>query len=85
MERRMIRKTTLTKEVQDILNRRFGKDSLFALATAKDNVPFVRAVNAYYEDGCFYVITHALSGKKRKNESQPHYYGNHGREFKGVS
>ena len=55
--------TVLTQEVQDIMNKRFGKDSLFALATAKNNVPFVRAVNAYYENGCFYIITHALSNK----------------------
>lgn len=63
--------TGLTKEVQEIMDRRFGKDSLFALATAQNNMPFVRAVNTYYEDGCFYVITHALSGKMQQMKENP--------------
>ena len=28
-----------------------------------DKFPVVRTVNSYYEDGCFYTITYALSGK----------------------
>ena len=67
----MLMQTILTKEVQEIMDRRFGKDSLFALATAKDNIPFVRAVNAYYEQGSFYIITHALSGKMQQMKENP--------------
>ena len=46
-----------------ILKERFGRDSVISLATAVDNVPYVRSVNACYWDGAFYGITHALSGK----------------------
>ena len=53
----------LTPQVQQIMTERFGKDSLIALATAENNIPHVRTVNAYYEDGCFYTITWAKSGK----------------------
>ena len=51
------------KEAQEIMNERFGKDSLIALATAVDGMPYVRTVNAYYENGAFYVITYAQSTK----------------------
>ena len=36
-----------------VMNQRFGKDSLIALATVEEGKPFVRAVDAYYEDGSF--------------------------------
>ena len=55
----------MTGEIHEILQERFHKDALMALATARDNVPAVRAVNAFYEDGAFYVITWAKSGKMR--------------------
>ncbi|MGN0814118.1 MAG: pyridoxamine 5'-phosphate oxidase family protein [Candidatus Coproplasma sp.] len=58
-------------EVEKIMTDRFGKDSLIALATSKDNVPSVRRVNAHYEDGAFYVITYALSNKMNQIESNP--------------
>ena len=58
----------LTKEVEAILQERFGKDSIVALATAVDNVPYVRSVDAFYEDGAFYVLTHGLSGKMQQIE-----------------
>ena len=58
-------------EAQAIMKERFGKDSLLALATAADGMPYVRTVNAYYEDGAFYVITYALSGKMKQIEQNP--------------
>ena len=58
-------------EIDRILDRRFGRDVLIALATTVDGVPHVRAVNSYYEDGCFYVITHAQSGKMRQMAENP--------------
>lgn len=61
----------LTHETNRILLERFGKDSLIALATAVDNVPYVRNVDAFYEEGAFYVLTHALSGKMRQIEHNP--------------
>lgn len=49
----------------EIMNERFGKDSLIALATVYNGMPYVRNVNGYYKDGCFYVITYALSNKMK--------------------
>ena len=61
----------LTKETDAILRERFGKDSLIALATSVDNIPHVRTVDAFYEDGTFYVLTYGLSGKMRQIEKNP--------------
>ena len=61
----------LTKEINAILLERFGKDSIIALATAVDNIPYVRSVDAFYEDGAFYVLTHGLSGKMKQIEQNP--------------
>lgn len=61
----------LTKEADAIMKERFGKDNIIALATCCDNIPSVRYVNAYYEDGAFYIITYALSGKMKHMEKNP--------------
>ena len=61
----------LTKEIDAILLERFGKDSMIALATAIDNVPYVRNVDAFYENGAFYVLTHGLSNKMKQIEENP--------------
>ena len=58
-------------EAQRIMNARFNKDSLIALATVDGNTPHVRAVNSYYEDGCFYTITYALSNKMKQIADDP--------------
>lgn len=58
----------LTKEIESILSGRFGSDSIVALATSVDNIPYVREVDAFYEDGAFYVLTHGLSGKMKQIE-----------------
>lgn len=61
----------LIQEAEAVMMERFGKDTVIALATAKDDVPYVRSVNAYYENGAFYVITHALSNKMKQIECNP--------------
>lgn len=61
----------LNSDAARILAERFGGDSLIALATAQNNTPFVRTVNAHYEDGAFYVITHACSGKMLQLAEKP--------------
>lgn len=61
----------MTPEVQSILNERFGRDRLLALATTDGLVPSVRAVNAYYENGAFYVITWAESNKMKQISQNP--------------
>ena len=58
-------------EAERIMNERFGKDSLISLATAMDNVPYVRTVDAFYENGAFYIITYALSNKIKQIEANP--------------
>lgn len=61
----------LNEQTDAILRQRFGKDSIIALATAADNRPYVRSVDAYYENGAFYVLTHGLSGKMRQIGRNP--------------
>lgn len=58
-------------EAQQIMNDRFHKDSLIAVATMDGTTPCVRAVNSYYEDGCFYTVTYALSGKMKQIAVNP--------------
>lgn len=56
------------EEAERIMMERFGKDTVVALATMENDVPSVRYVNAYYEHGAFYIITHALSNKMKHLE-----------------
>ncbi len=55
-----------------LMQERFGRDSLIALATLDGQTPSVRTVNAYYENGSFYVITHRLSRKMEQIRRHPH-------------
>ena len=61
----------LSSKTEQILLERFGKDSLIALATSAENVPYVRTVDAFYSDSAFYVLTHALSGKMQQLHENP--------------
>ncbi len=61
----------LSVVTEQIIKERFGKDSLISLATAENNIPYVRTVNSFYEDGSFYVLTYALSGKMKQIEKNP--------------
>ena len=61
----------LSQRTEAILLKRFSKDSLISLATSVENVPYVRTVDAFYDDGAFYVLTHALSGKMKQVEKNP--------------
>ena len=56
----------LNLESQKIMDERFGKDNIIALATVAGDMPCVRNVNAYYEDGAFYVITYGRSNKMKQ-------------------
>ena len=60
-----------TEKIDAILLERFGKDSIIALATSIDNIPYVRSVDAFYENGAFYVLTHGLSGKMKQISQNP--------------
>lgn len=58
-------------EAEKIMMERFGSDSIIALATAVGSVPYVRTVNAYYDNGAFYVLTYALSNKMKQIDENP--------------
>lgn len=61
----------LNAESEKIMNERFSKDNIIALATIDGAMPAVRYVNAYYEDGAFYVITYGLSNKMKQVGKNP--------------
>ena len=54
-----------------IMENRFAKDSIISLATMKEGKPHVRAVDGYYEDGAFYVVTYELSNKMKQIMDNP--------------
>ena len=61
----------LTKEAKAILVERFSRDSIIALATTTDGIPYVRYVNAFYWNSAFYVLTYGLSNKIKQIEANP--------------
>ena len=58
-------------QAEKIMAERFGKDTVISLATIEDGVPYVRYVNAFYENGSFYTITYGLSNKMKHIEVNP--------------
>lgn len=62
----------ISKDEEKIMYERFGHDSIIAIATCEDNVPSVRYVDAFYDDGSFYVLTYAQSTKMKQLENNPH-------------
>jgi uncharacterized pyridoxamine 5'-phosphate oxidase family protein len=54
-----------------IMNERFGKDSLISIATVDGIYPSVRIVSGYYEDGAFYIVTHAFTNKMKQIGANP--------------
>ncbi len=50
----------LNEELNKIMEERFCKDTVISLVTTSQGIPYVRNVNAYYENGAFYSIAHAL-------------------------
>ena len=78
----------LTYLTEKIMTERFGGDSLISLATAAGNIPYVRTVNAFYENRSFYVLTYGLSDKMKQISENPvvavagEWFSAHGR---GVS
>ena len=60
-----------SQKAEEIMIERFGKDAIIALATVGNEMPYVRYVNAYYENGAFYIITYGLSNKMKQIEANP--------------
>jgi len=61
----------LSDAAEKVLDERFGKDSVISLATSSNNIPYVRSVNSFYEDGAFYVLTYAMSNKMKHIAENP--------------
>ena len=59
------------ENAMSIMTERFGKDSLIAVATTDGERMHNRIVDAYYENGAFYISTHALSSKIKQIEANP--------------
>ncbi len=64
-------KEKLTETTRNIMDERFGHDSLISVATVDGTTPYVRTVNSYYEDGAFYTVTSARSNKMKQIEKNP--------------
>lgn len=58
-------------DVERLMDERFGHDNPISVATLDGNRPSVRTVDGYYEDGAFYAVTYALSGKMRQIQANP--------------
>lgn len=61
----------LTDRTRQLMAERFGHDNVIALATLDGGFPAVRYVNAYFEDGSFYVVTWGGSNKLRQLRENP--------------
>ena len=60
------------EKCKEILNERFSKDSLMALATVDEKgIPWVRTIDAIYYEGSFYTITYALTNKIKQINKNP--------------
>lgn len=55
----------------ELMTERFGKDRLLAIATTDGVRLHNRMVDAYYENGAFYITTNARSNKVRQIEAHP--------------
>ena len=58
-------------EIQAIMHERFGNERLMTIATSEHNIPYIRAVNAVYENGWFYFATLSNSSKMKQMEENP--------------
>lgn len=59
------------EKAKEVLTELFAKDCQFALATVKDNVPSLRYVDTFYDDGAFYVVTYGKSNKVEQLSENP--------------
>lgn len=50
-------------ESLEVMSVLFAKDYHFALATVKNNVPSIRFIDAFFDDGVFYIVTYSKSQK----------------------
>lgn len=55
----------------EIMKERFAKDSLIAVATTDGTQLHNRMLDAFYEDGSFYITTHGKSNKMEQINQYP--------------
>lgn len=55
-----------------VLTELFAHDCQFSLATSQDNVPSLRVVDTYYQDGAFWIVTYGMSRKVQEIVGNPH-------------
>jgi len=55
----------------DLMAVQFGKDTLIALATTDGTRLYNRMVDAYYQNGAFYITTSGLSNKMKQIAEHP--------------
>ncbi|QES76182.1 hypothetical protein F3K33_16450 [Clostridium diolis] len=58
----------------NILKVLFAKDYQFALATSNDNIPSVRFVDTFYDNGAFYIVSYAKLQKVQEIEKNNKFY-----------
>lgn len=51
------------EQAMQVLSELFAKDYQFSLATSQNDVPTLRVVDAFYDDGAFWIVTYDLSHK----------------------
>ena len=61
----------MDSKAMSLMDERFGHDTLISIATIDGTRPAVRIVNSYYENGSFYTVTYALSGKMKQIQVNP--------------
>ena len=59
------------KTAMEIMVERFGKDNVIAVATTDGERLYNRIVDAYFEDGSFYISTNGKSSKMKQIEGYP--------------
>lgn len=54
-----------------VLETLFARDYQFALATSSNNIPAVRFIDTFYDNGAFYIVTYGKSQKVKEIEENP--------------
>ncbi len=57
-------------KMENRLRRQFGKDRNMAMATSYKDIPTVRIVDTYYENGALYIVTHESLEKVKQIEKK---------------
>ena len=59
------------EEGLEVLETLFARDYQFALATSNNNIPAVRFIDTFYDNGAFYIVTSQKSNKVKEIEHNP--------------